>query len=572
MWRLVLIYLVCFSITVSWSQLQAQHKQISNLRKKFIATHPPIATFDTLSIIPNTFSIAGVNDSIYTIDYVNAQITWRQAMPIDSVLVSYRVFSHKLNDVTKRLNFDSIQNNFLTQPFVYKNRSGQPDERFFNFGNINYNGSFGRGISFGNSQDAVVTSNLNLQMNGFLSDSIEIAAAITDNNIPIQPDGTTQQLNEFDRIFLQFKKGGWKLSLGDIDIRQNNNYFLNFYKRLQGGAFETTSRIAPDITNSTLFSGSIAKGKFTRNIFQGLEGNQGPYRLTGANSELFFVVLANTERVYINGELLQRGEDQDYVINYNTAEVSFTPKRMITKDSRIQIEFEYADRNYLNTNLYLANEMNFNNRLKIRLSAFNNNDARNSPINQTLDASQKMFLNKIGDSINRAFYPVASTDSFSSGKILYKKVDTTYGGIRLTDSVFVYSTNSDSAKYNLTFIDVGQGNGDYIPEFSGANGKVYRWLAPVNNVRQGKFAPVTFLVTPKKQQVASVGLDYTLNKSTFITTEFGYSNYDVNTFSQNDKRNDKGYAARIKTSGLPNKAWASNTLTFMGPFNSFNFT
>ena len=530
----------------SRAQVPRAGKPVSNLHKKFINARNASVQLDSLSIIPNSVSIPGISHEVYSVDYVNAILTWKEKPGIDSVLVQYRVFGSRLNAVTKRFTYDSVMNNFLSQPFVFNDNSTAAGDKFFDFGTINYTGSFGRGIAFGNSQDAVVTSSLNLQLNGYLADSIEIAAAITDNNIPIQPDGTTQQLNEFDRIFLQFKKKSWSLSLGDIDIRQNKSYFVTFYKRLQGAAFETTNHFSKKVTNTSLLSGSIAKGKFTRNIVQGQEGNQGPYRLQGANNEFFFVVLANTERVFIDGELLQRGEDRDYVINYNTAEVTFTPKRMITKDSRIQVEFEYADRNYLNSNLYFTNTTSFGDKLRITLSAFNNSDAKSSPINQSLDQNQISFLRDIGDSVNKAFYPIAIIDTFSAGKIQYKKIDTVYNSGATHDSVFVYSTSPDSARYSLSFVDVGAGNGNYLPDFNGANGKVYRWIAPVNGVKQGQFEPATFLVTPKKQQVVSLGIDYDVSKNTNIKTELAYSNYNVNTFSQKDKGNDKGYAARVQ--------------------------
>lgn len=557
MGKLLIFCLIYLGLSISLrAQTPRTGRPLSNLRTKQISTRQPTIQLDTLSILPNTFSLPGINKDWYTIDYINASITWHQQPPSDSVRVQYRVFDAKLNAVTRHLNYDSIMNNFLGQPYVFDDNSFKQSDRFFDFGTINYTGSFGRGIAFGNSQDAVVTSSLNLQLNGFLADSIEIVAAITDNNIPIQPDGTTQQLNEFDRIFLQFKKKTWSLSLGDIDVRQNKSYFLNFYKRLQGAAFETTTKLAPKITNTSLLSGSIAKGKFTRNVFQGQEGNQGPYRLQGANNEFYFVLLANTERVFIDGELLQRGEDRDYVINYNTAEVTFTPKRMITKDSRIQIEFEYADRNYLNANLYFSNLTNFNDRLRVTVSAFNNSDAKSSPINQSLDPAQKIFLRNLGDSINNAFYKIAVPDTFSAGKILYKKIDSVYNGGASHDSVFVYSIDPDSAIYSLTFTDVGVGKGDYLPDFNGANGKVYKWLEPINGVKQGQFEAAIFLVTPKKQQLVSVLIDYDVSKKTNITTELGYSNYDVNTFSNKDKADNKGYAAKFRLTNTKDFAGA----------------
>ncbi len=542
---LILLYLFGAGLLTAYAQAPRNNAPLSNLRKKLISTKQELV-LDTMSIVPKTVVILGVSDSSYTIDWLNAKLTWKQKPSFDSVLISYRVFPARLNASVRRMSFDSVMNNFMGQPFVPDYGVSEKDNRFFNFGNLTYNGSFGRGISFGNSQDAVVTSNLNLQLSGYLADSIEILAAITDNNIPIQPDGTTQQLNEFDRIFLQFKKRNWQLSLGDIDIRQQQSYFLSFYKRLQGVAFETTTALGKKSSTRTLVSGSIAKGKFTSNTIQGQEGNQGPYRLEGANNEFFFVVLANTERVFIDGELLQRGEDQDYVINYNTAEVTFTPKRMITKDKRIKIEFEYADRNYLNANIYFTNETNIGDKVKLRVGFFNNNDAKSSPINQTLNPEQKFFLQQLGDSIQNAFYPNAVLDTFELGKIMYKKIDSIYNGGLSRDTIFIFSNSPDSAKYSLSFIDVGQGNGNYIPEFNGANGKVYRWLEPIGGVKQGRFEPAIFLVTPKRQRIFNVGIDYALTATTQLTAEGALSDYDVNLFSSKGKANRTGFATKIQ--------------------------
>ena len=264
-----------FAVLESRAQFPVQDtKPVSNLRKKKIAVIADTIRIDTFSIIPKTFFVEGFSDSTYSFDNINALLIWKTLPSTDSVTIVYRVFPYKLNSVVQRLNYDSISYRFYAPTFEFGRNEQQIARGLFDFGNLQYNGSFGRGISFGNNQDAVVNSNFNLTLNGLLGDSVEINAAITDNNLPIQPDGTTQQLNEFDQVFLQFKKRTWQLNLGDIDLRQNNSYFLNFYKRLQGISFETKNGIGRNSTSKSLVSGSIAKGKFTRNIFQGLEGTR----------------------------------------------------------------------------------------------------------------------------------------------------------------------------------------------------------------------------------------------------------------------------------------------------------
>ena len=544
-WRGILSFFLLLVFLPSFSQ------PISNARTKTFKNIQDTLFLDSLSLIPASVEVFDGNNQKVNIDKFEAKYSEGfiilgkdRSSIIPPIKVYYKVFPYAFAKAYSHKALTKIEpdKTGLLNPFVYTYKKENDD--FFRLGGINKSGSISRGVSFGNNQDVIVNSSLDLKLAGKVSEEVSILAAITDDNIPIQPDGNTQQIQEFDKVFIQLYDKNNKLIVGDFELKRPNSYFMNFYKKAQGANFSSRNYLSDPKANKYLnvsASTAISKGKFARNTFNGIEGNQGPYKLIGSENELYIIILSGTEKVYIDGERLVRGQDQDYVIDYNTAEISFTPIRLITKDKRIVVEFQYSDRNYTRSLIFSSADYHAG-RLNLNVSVYSEQDAKNQPIDQDLDVEQKQLLSEIGDNLDSALVPRIDSVGFSELGVLYKKMDSL--GYR------IYQFSPDSGVFQVSFSNVGQGNGNYMQDINTiANGRVFKWVAPdtINGSLslKGDYEPITKLATPKQNQMLTISGSCQISERTKILFEAALTNNDLNKFSTKDDNDNIGIAYKV---------------------------
>ena len=228
--------------------------------------------------------------------------------------ISEKIYPFVLSNEYSKLNSEIIIDNTDNLNKLYKLSKSNLPKKYNNFSNIITNGSISRGVTVGSNQNSVLNSELDLQISGELANNIKIKASIQDSNIPLQNDGYSQQIDEFDQIFIEISSENWKVRGGDVDISQENTFFGNFQKRIQGLAVNSS------INNSIKLeiAGAIVKGKYKQTQITTQDGNQGPYKLVGQNGELYVLVVSGSESVFVNGKKIERGIDKDYTINYNS--------------------------------------------------------------------------------------------------------------------------------------------------------------------------------------------------------------------------------------------------------------
>ncbi len=490
-----------------------------------------------------------------TVFFVNG----KTLLHCDSVILSAKTLPEIFADkkyFRSQKEYDSINNEFNLGSSIYDslpvfdNRRGaekKENEDFFETKGLAKTGSISRGVSGGNRQDVFVNSALNMQLDGKLSEDISVKALISDQNVPFQPEGNTQNIQEFDKVIVTIEHKNFTLNAGNILLKNPENYFSKFQKNVMGGQiilkhsfFASDSLQKKRFAAQTSFAASAARGQFQNMTLKVFEGVQGPYRLTGSNNERFIMILAASERVFLDGILLKRGFQFDYIIDYNTAELTFTSRVVIGRFSRIRVEFEYATQYYNRSIIHFQHTQNVG-KWSFLANFYREKDNPNAALTFTLDSLSKSILKNAGDSLADAYgTQVQMTDDFDVNRILYTYKDTTE-----TDGtpvrVYVRAAKTTPPFLLLNFSQVADNQGDYRQGDAKANGREYVWVGK----NKGNFSPVRLIPAPNQKLMSVFASRYQLSSFEKFSFEAALSQQDANLLSEKHNEDNIGEAFKL---------------------------
>ncbi len=212
---------------------------------------------------------------------------------------------------------------------------------------LEVSGSQTFGISLGSGRSISQNQELRVNVEGKVSENISVLALLSDQDLPIQPEGTTENIQDIDQKLIRITHPNMKGTLGDFEGSLGTSEFIFFPRALEGIQVEGDFKWG----SFHLIPSAIPKGQSTSLVLRGEEGRS-EYRLTVDGQ--YVIVKAGSEIVWLNGERMRRGENNDYIIReYGDPIVEFNSKHLITSNDTIRIDFEYIpeDRAY-QQNLY----------------------------------------------------------------------------------------------------------------------------------------------------------------------------------------------------------------------------
>lgn len=384
-------------------------------------------------------------------------------------------------------------------------------------------GSVYRSFSVSPLGGSEFTGGLRMQIQGQLSESMQVSGILSDESSPIQPEGNTQSLDEIDQVYLQISHPKFQMNAGDIELNYQHGKYMNISKRLIG---------LKNYFNIGKWKGSAvyaqSKGHYRQIEVKGSEGKQGPYFLDSKSGNRNIIVQSGTERVWLNGNKLTRGENHDYIIDYSTAEVHFTPAHLIHSDSDILIEYQYSDFQYSQSVAGGTMERIFDEKGAISFSWLNESDqTQNSVLNLSDDEIE--LLNSSGDETAQisGAVPDADGDYIYIGRKFYEYTpDKTISGDRYS---ITFTNDNESGEYHRLITQTGE--------------IYYEFVQLIDREQYDDlYSPMKEVISPKGNQLFEITGDYKLSENTVLDFSTAVSSVDQNRLSSKNDNDNTGLA------------------------------
>lgn len=388
------------------------------------------------------------------------------------------------------------------------------------------------GIHLGDTGEPAVEQSLRVTLFGNLSEDIEVNGVLSDQSVPFQPEGTTTELDEIDKIFVQVQGSHFRALLGDQVINHDRGDWVRFERIASGARGELRGRgLGGEL------AGLVSKGRFATSRFLGQEGSQGPYPLT-TGLERNILILAGSERVWIDGVAMVRGANRDYVIDYETGEITFTAQRLITSEQEIVVDFEYSADRYRRT-ISMGRAQGGEGRLRAELLLFREGDDPDEPLFRSFDAEDLAALEGAGGDVDFAH---------REGAILVEPGSGDYIKEEQFDGREGFTYVPGAGDYQVSFAAVGSGAGNYRRELP-YDGTVYYVYAGQNG---GDWDPVILLPLPVRLEVADLRLEADLGQHWSAACEGALTRAEANLLSERDRAAvDGALALSLRLSSLP---------------------
>ena len=332
------------------------------------------------------------------------------------------------------------------------------------------------GISVDSRHETRTEQGLQLGINGRLTPGVTLVAAVSDRySDRLSSGASAARLDNLDDFYFSVTSPRANVRLGQLEY-QTFSSTPGLSRRLSG------IELGGSTKHHTVSAGGGKLAGLVRQIeFFPQPGRQGPYPLTGGQHP----VVPQSERVYLDGHVLERGADRDYTIDYFTGEVSFGPRVVLSERTRVAVAFEETAHTYIRRAAFSQLQSStLDGRFANEMGLEWEGDDPNAGVGFDLSPADRDSLGQMtGAQLRRS-----GAEFVGAGKGEYLAQDS------LGQTVFVY-VGPQNGDNHVRFEFVGAGKGSYIHLGGGAYGFA--------GSDRGDFDPTIRIIAPEAHFLAT---------------------------------------------------------------------